>query len=71
MRKLITSHGQFNVVEETLTDRSKVYSVIFDSADGGEVILACCGEKPADTLAFFLQSAVVDVSTRDKEGMLS
>jgi hypothetical protein len=64
-RKLLESHGRFDVVAESLTDRTKVYSVVFPSEDGGEVVLACCDCAAAVAIAKTLHGRVIDVSTRE------
>lgn len=68
MKDIIRSFGRYDVVRETLSDGSYVFSVAFPSDDGALVILACYNGRKASQLAEFLQVNVVDVSLRDKEG---
>lgn len=69
MRKLFI-YGRHEVIEEMLTDGSAVYSVVTPSDDGAEVIFACVSEEAARKLASALQNGCVDVSLRDREGVL-
>lgn len=68
MKDVIRSFGRYDVVRESLTDGSYVFSVVFPSDDGALVVMACYNGRKASQLAEFLQTNVVDVSLRDKEG---
>jgi len=65
--KLIRSFGHEYVVQETLTDGSKVYNVLLRSADGPWVVLACTDQRSAELLAANIDSVCVDISLRDRE----
>lgn len=66
-RDVVQSFGRYHVVRESMTDGAYVFSVVFPSDDGGEIVLACFNRPQAARLASTLQESVVDVSIRDRE----
>lgn len=62
----VESFGRYQVVRETLTDRSHVYSVVFPADDGPQVVIACAGQAHATAIAEALQRGAIDVSLYDR-----
>lgn len=66
MAQFVHNYGRYQVVENTLSDRSKTYDVRFVADSGQTVTIACSTDRAALHIAEMLDThtASVDISER-------